>query len=252
VSANELQASYPIHDSVTLSDGTVVDMPFHVEGSLTTALLSVINTKWARQLINHSGFEPIEIKCNGINSYQGIGVLYFQDITRSPAGRYAETVNTIAVKRKSAPDLNLPCLEKNATKREKMQYLLGAMQILATANAVNQANNTPHDYAMFNQHLELNSQRAITAGVEIWGYPKSFANINHWMSDHYLSVQVSDEPSYKPILQFYYKRKVGTNTPLKAIGDNVLPERLSPSLQTKSQLSGVLSSDCGCAGIYQC
>ncbi|WP_105169538.1 hypothetical protein [Pseudoalteromonas sp. T1lg23B] len=243
--AASLTEQYPVRDHVQLSDGTLVSMPFHVSGNLTTAFLSIINSKQSAKFVANSDFEPIEIECDGKGTNQSIGVLYFQDITSSPVGPYAETVNTIAVKRKSAPALELPCLPVHASNQEKMTYLLSAQQLMAQANATNMQQGLPSDYAMYNQDLELNSRLAIRAGIEIWGYPKSLADLNYRVSEHYVDLQVSNIPGYTPIIELSYLRKVGMQTPLYSVGDNVLPQRLQPSSDKHPQLSGVLSSESG-------
>ncbi|CAH9065181.1 hypothetical protein PSECIP111854_03623 [Pseudoalteromonas sp. CIP111854] len=240
--ATQLEEQFPITEYQQLSDGTAVSMPFHVEGNLTTPFLSIIKTKQAKKFITHSEFEPIEISCDGVGTNQSIGVLYFQDITKSPVGAYAETVNTIGVKRKTAPSLSLPCLPKNATKLEQMQYLLASQQIMAQANAKNVQQGLPSDYAMYNQDLKLNNPLAIKAGKEIWGYPKSSAEINYWVGKYYVDLQVGNLPDYTPIVELSYLRKVGSQTPLYSVGDNVLPQTLLPNNEKQAQLKGVLSS----------
>ncbi|MBD1583684.1 hypothetical protein [Pseudoalteromonas sp. S16_S37] len=244
-SVASVEQQYPVTEQVLLSDGTAVSTPFHVAGNLTSAFLSILKTNQAKKFIAHSEFEPIEIACNGTGTNQSIGVLYFQDITQSPVGAYAETVNTIAVKRKSAQALPLPCLPKHASKRQQMQYLLAAQQIMAQANANNLQQGIPSDYAMYNQDLELNNALAIKAGLEIWGYPKSLAEINHWVGKHYVDIQVGDVPDYTPIVELSYLRKIGTQTPLYSAGDNVLPQYLTPNTNKAAQLMEILESKSG-------
>ncbi|OHU85462.1 MULTISPECIES: hypothetical protein [Pseudoalteromonas] len=243
--AQSLTEQYPVSEHIQLSDGTLVSMPFHVSGNLTTAFLSIINTKQSAKFIANKAFEPIEIECDGKGTNQSIGVLYFQDITSSPVGAYAETVNTIAVRRKSAPELELPCLPVYASNQEKMSYLLAAQQIMAQANSVNMQQNLPSDYAMYNQDLELNNLSAIRAGIEIWGYPKSLADFNYRISEHYVDLQVTNIPDYTPVIELSYLRKVGMQTPLYSVGDNVLPQRFQPSSDKHAQLPGILSSESG-------
>ncbi|CAM4182324.1 hypothetical protein [Pseudoalteromonas byunsanensis] len=243
--AASLTEQYPVSENIVLSDGTSVSMPFHVSGNLTTAFLSIINTKQSAKFIANDNFEPIEIKCDGEGTNQSIGVLYFQDITSSPVGPYAETVNTIAVKRKSAPALELPCLSVYASNQEKMAYLLASQQIMAQANAANTQQGLPSDYAMYNQDLELNSPSAIRAGIEIWGYPKSLADLNYRVGEYYVDLHVSNLPGYTPIIELSYLRKIGMQTPLYSIGNNVLPQRLQPSTDKHTQLPGILSSESG-------
>ncbi|NOU50205.1 acetoacetate decarboxylase family protein [Pseudoalteromonas sp. JBTF-M23] len=245
VNAASIEQQYPVTEQVLLSDGTAVSMPFRISGNLTSAFLSIIKTNQAKKFIAHGEFEPIEIVCNGTGTNQSIGVLYFQDITQSPVGAYAETVNTIAVKRKSAQALPLPCLPKHASKQQQMQYLLAAQQIMAQANEQNIQQGVPSDYAMYNQDLELNNTLAIKAGLEIWGYPKSLAEINYWIGNHYVDLQVADIPDYTPIVELSYLRNIGTQTPLYSAGDNVLPQHLTPSEDKAAQLKGILESKSG-------
>ncbi|MFC3034080.1 hypothetical protein ACFOEE_16365 [Pseudoalteromonas fenneropenaei] len=239
------ETTQTVNNTVVLSDGSAVTLPFHIEGQLTTALLSIIDSKKARRFIDHDDFKPIEIKCDGKGTGQGIGILYFQNITASPVGAYAETVNTFAVQRKGAADLPLPCLSEQASQQEKMNYLLAAQQILVAANEEKMTAAEPLDYAMYNQHLELNNSAAIRAGIEIWGYPKSQAEFNYRIDDQYVDLQVFDEPSGRAILGFTYQRQIGMQTPLLSVGDNVLPQSLLPSPELHAQLSGMLSSTSG-------
>lgn len=253
IAGESLFEQFPVSPDLTqtLKDGTEVTLPFHIQGT-TTAIVSFVDSKEANKFVDHSQFKAVDITCNGESTGLGVGVLYVQDVANSPVGSYQETVNTIMVQDKSAPDMELGCpppLEADAL--TKMNYLLTAFGIMGAYNQAEAESGLPHKYAMYNDHLELNSQDSINAGREIWGYPKYYSDFDVQMTESDFMVKVTDERNGKPILEFSYLRQIGLQTPLYNIGDNVIPERNIPSDDQLGQLSGVLATCDGTTGWIQ-
>lgn len=232
---------FPYNDSFTLKDGTSVELPFHVFDGTTTAILALNNSKIAKRFKKNKKFEIVSIPCQ---QDTGIAVLYLQNLNNTTVGAYNETVNTFMVKRKGAPDLNLPCLENTDDQIAVMQYLLGALQIMGAANQENASKGLPHDYAMYNQHLVLDNPLAVAAGKEIWGYPKVLGKVDYTITDASFKVDVASKRG-KSILKLEYSRILSTPTPFVSRGDNVMPFNRKLHKKNHSQLDGILATQPG-------
>ena len=252
-SEESLFQKFPVNPELTevLKDGTEVTMPFHIQGT-TTAIVSFLDAKEANKFVDHSQFKAVNITCNGEPTGLGIGVLYVQDVATSPVGSYQETVNTVMVQDKTVPDMELGCPPPaSSDSLTQMNYLLTAFGVMAAYNQAETEAGLPNKYAMYNDHLELNSQDSINAGREIWGYPKFYSDFDVQITDSDFIVKVTDERNAKPIVEFSYLRQIGLETPLYNLGDNVVPERNIPSDDQLGQLSGVLATCDGTTGWIQ-
>ncbi|WP_171045352.1 acetoacetate decarboxylase family protein [Pseudoalteromonas rubra] len=242
--AADLSESYPITSTTYLSDGTPVDMPFHVQGEATSAVVGLIDANVAQFFLWNWQWEPVRLHCEGTAS-KGIGALYTQKITASPAGAYNETISSFYVKRRGSVDPILPCPGDMTEPSAQLDFTGKVLAALAAANAAQQAAGKPHNYALYNQHLMLDNPVAIRAGREIWGYPKQAADVSITITPRQHTLTLNNQYTGQSMLDVSYTRQIGVNLPLHSVGDNVLPDYLLPDYSKVPQLSGVLSSDSG-------
>lgn len=241
--AFDLENTYPTTEIKYLDDGTEISVPFHVKGEATSAVLGLVNAKRAKRFLWNDGWKVVTPKCDGKSSGKGIAAFYTQKITESPAGAYNETVATFFIQRRNAPDLDLPCPSDLNSLEAQVNYAMAAFTTINTANAEKQSMGLPHDYASFNFHLMLDNAKAVEAG-EIWGYPKQLAQVDITLSENTHRLELAKKNG-KPLLSAEYQRKIGTNTPLYSVGDNVVPSFNLPDESKIPQLSGVLTSASG-------
>ncbi|WP_125563242.1 MULTISPECIES: acetoacetate decarboxylase family protein [Pseudoalteromonas] len=242
--ATDLSETYPVTSTTYLSDGTAVSMPFHVKGEATSAVVGLIDANVAQFFLWNWQWEPVRLHCEGAAS-KGIGALYTQKITSSPAGAYNETISSFYVKRRGSADPVLPCPGDMTLASAQLDFTGKVLAALAAANAEQQAAGKPHNYALYNQHLMLDNPIAIKAGREIWGYPKQAADVSIDITPHQHTLTLANQYTGKAMLDVSYTRQIGVNLPLHSVGDNVLPDYLLPDFGKVPQLSGVLSSDSG-------
>lgn len=234
----ELIDKHPYTDEVTLSDGNVVRMPFHLTGGTTAQVLGLIDAAMARRFVNNHEFEPIRMP--GGNGY-GMGLLMLQYITESTAGPYNETVNFIFVKRKNAPDLNLPEISGDESLADLQKLLLEALAAVSGANEEKLADGKPCDYGVYAQFLELDNQLAVDAGLEIWGFPKILSRVTYDISDETFSVKVADLDGARNVFRMSYRRDFSTAFPFEAKSDVILPDDYNPHRDRMSQAPGISS-----------
>ncbi|KNC66300.1 hypothetical protein AC626_17815 [Pseudoalteromonas rubra] len=242
--AADLSETYPVTSTTYLSDGTPVSMPFHVKGEATSAVVGLIDANVAQFFLWNWQWEPVRLHCEGTPS-KGIGALYTQKITTSPAGAYNETISSFYVKRRGSTDPDLPCPGDMTLASAQLDFTGKVLAALATANAEQQAAGKPHNYALYNQHLMLDNPIAIKAGREIWGYPKQAADVSINITPDQHELTLANRHTGQAMLDVSYTRQIGVNLPLHSVGDNVLPDYLLPDFSKVPQLSGVLSSDSG-------
>ncbi|MCF2910027.1 acetoacetate decarboxylase family protein [Pseudoalteromonas sp. DL2-H2.2] len=240
----DLSETYPVTSTTYLSDGTPVNMPFHVQGEATSAVVGLIDANVAQFFLWNWQWEPVRLHCEGSAS-KGIGALYTQKITASPAGAYNETISSFYVKRRGSEDPILPCPGDMTEPGAQLDFTAKVVAALGAANAQQQAAGKPHNYALYNQHLMLDNPIAIKAGREIWGYPKQAGDVSITITAHQHALTLANQYTGQPMLDVSYTRQIGVNLPLHSVGDNVLPDYLLPDFNKVPQLSGVLSSDSG-------
>lgn len=243
--AASIHDDFPVTDSV-LVEGQVaetdfnVDMPFHTTGT-TTMIVGTGNAKTSKRFIS-GDFEPVIVPaCDGTASNMTYSTFYAQDVRMSPVGPYEETLVGVLVKRKSAPELALGCLDADPDKNVFLNHLVESLGVLGAANAENIQAGLPNDYGFYFPHLLLDNPKAVDAGVQIWGYPKQLADVNFAITDEKFDISVK---KYKrDIINVSYQRGVGFQIPLASWGDNILPAYMNPSPETKlSQHLGILST----------
>lgn len=241
---------YPYTDEVILSDGSLVRMPFHLTAGTAAQVLGLLDTKMARRFVNSHDFEPIQLA--GVKGY-GMGLLVLQHITASTAGPYNETVNLIFVKRKGAPDLDLPTVDDASDPVKLQQLLLQALAAISAANEENIKLHRPCDYAAYAQFLELDNQLAVDAGLEIWGFPKILSRVFYDISNDQFTVDVKDIDGRRDVFCLTYKRDFSVSFPFHAGADVVLPDDYSPHTDRLSQapsIAAVLPETCAHAMIF--
>jgi hypothetical protein len=251
--ADSLLDQYPVdhNQTITLSSGYQVELPFHTYGT-TVGILGFIDAKETKRFVSHSKYKPVDIVCNGEKTGVGIGVFYVQDVTDSPVGAYHESVNTMLVQRKHSKTLELGCIPEPTGNAEAdagatLNYLLNSFTVLAEATSKQAEKGKPHHYGFYNDFLELDNQVSVKAGLEIWGYPKILSSVNIHMDDNFFTTSISDVDSNRTVVELSYSRNVGFNTPLLSIGDNILPEGNAQD-GNLAQLSGVLATADGTMG----
>ena len=134
-----------------------------------------------QRFLDSNELEIITVPCQ---TDTGITAVFLQNIAESTLGPYNELVNTMLVKRKSAPALTLPCLADSSDQAKVVEFISATLFALAQANAEKLKAGLPLDYGMYTQGLFVNTEDALLSGIEIWGFPETIpvpglSNLGH-------------------------------------------------------------------------
>lgn len=229
----------PYNEKVTLSDGTVVQMPFHVFEGTTAQILGIVDYEQACKFVNNHDFEPIRLP--GLEN-KAIGVFLLQHINNSTAGPYNETVNMFFVQRKGS---TLPPVDPISNPNNPSE-ILGAISTISnltdTANEVSRSEGRLADYGLYVQFLELDNQLAVDAGLEIWGYPKVLSQIVVTLTDEIFSFDIRDEAGGRPVLSISYKRDFSLPVTVNSPTEHIMPDNYHPHADRHPHVSGMVAT----------
>jgi hypothetical protein len=161
--SDDLVDQYPQTEQVTLSTGDVVKLPFLVRNAAGVVLVGTADLKKLNGYLGPEGLQAVPVLPN-----RGLILFFSMNYSDSTLGKYQELV--IQVLSTSAASTPLPLLHD-----------IGDLGAATTSflPLLNNATDSIHkDSPFFMWKLFVTTPLALTAGREIWGYPKSLADVN--------------------------------------------------------------------------
>lgn len=238
VSSASMAAELIVGERYTLSNGTVVEMPFMLGESKTAIIAGMANKSVMHQNLDNFELKPMAVPCQPT---LGVTAVFAQNIGNSTTGAYNELVNTFFVQKKDAPDLPLPCLAET-DQGSVINFILATLNIMVQANQDNLEAGLPLDYGMYTDSLLVTTEDAKLAGLEIWGFPKQKTDIQFSVDQNHFNVVANNSTGVKEMLSFKMMRDTGTMPKLDAFGlngDFFVPRSLAPN-DRMPQLNGIL------------
>lgn len=229
--------------SETLSNNTVVDLPFHIKNSKTAITFGTSNSEIMSNFLENKDLEVVEFGCS---SNTGISAVFLQNIQESTSGRYNEMVNTMLVKKKTAPDLDLPCVDVEDP-LSRFNGIMGAINIVTVANQEKLESNVALDYGFYAQGLLVNTQDSMLAGIEIWGFDKYHQIMNYnFYGENYQITTYEPKTNYQEAIDIYFNVNKDVGIPSFGInGDFFVSDSLvvmNVGSDRTTQLNGILKT----------
>lgn len=161
-------------EAFILSTGEEVYLPLHVSNLWGMAIIGSIDLEQAQIGLHANDLYPIKISDN-----KGLAIIYVLDYREAGLGPYHEIITLIGV-----------TTDPEATVVENLlgfgsSYLPNLKDFLA--------GNLP-DTGVYFERISLDSQLAITTGIEVWGIPKTYEQFqleNRFWSTSVESTEVS-------------------------------------------------------------
>jgi hypothetical protein len=164
LASSDLFARYPVTEQVTLSDGTRLGLPLHDFDSKGAVLAGLAEVNALEGILSPQQLRPLEVLPG-----KGLMLLFFMDYLSTGLGAYQELVVLIAATQKeSAPSSPLDRLEGFA-------HLLAVYLPLLNGKL----NASTGDYGFYTWKMWVDSEPARLAGLEVWGFPKSLAQVSN-------------------------------------------------------------------------
>jgi hypothetical protein len=175
-SAESLAERYPIERLVTLSDGRAMWLPLHVHAASGVMLAGLADLDKLRAHLAPHGLAPI-----AITPTRGLVALYNMHYEHTALGPYDELVILVAATRDTHPQAPL------------LGALADGAQLLAVYLPLLRGVLPNRDQAaFFTWKMFVTSALALRAGQDVWGFPKSLADVRVSVSAPRSAFEVRD------------------------------------------------------------
>ena len=175
-SAKSLLDEYPVTEQFTLANGQTIGLPLQISHGSGIVLAGLADLTKLRAVLAPHGLQPIAITpCDGLIA------LYNMNYADTAIGPYQEQVIVIAATRDSRPSLPI----------------VGALEDYASLLAVYVPllrGVLPHRDrdVLFAWKLFDTTETSVRAGQDVWGFPKSLADVNVSVSATESSFEIRD------------------------------------------------------------
>jgi len=179
---------YPQDNEPTLlSTGQEIYLPLHVSNLWGMAIIGTIDLKQAASGMNSNGLYPLKLSAD-----KGLAIIYVLDYREAGLGPYREIITLIGVTTKPEAPILQNLLGFGSS------YLPGLKDYL---------DGKVPDSGVYFERISLDSTLAITTGIEVWGIPKTYEEIQ--IDNRFWRTSVSSSE-----VSFELKKELGFVTPL--------------------------------------
>lgn len=160
--ADSLLDLYPHEESVTLSNGHELQLPLQIQDATGVVLAGLADLEELREYLQPHGLEPLPL-----TPTQGLIALYNMNYERTDIGPYEELVVCVAATRD--PNPRVPVLST-------INDYAGLFAVYVPFLRGLVGDRTQD--VLFTWKLYVTEDLPLRAGREVWGFPKSLANIS--------------------------------------------------------------------------
>jgi hypothetical protein len=207
-----LLARHPHQRRVTLQSGEEAWLPLHIQAGRGVVLSGLADLRGLAAHLAPHGLRPIPVAPG-----RGLVALYNMKYERSDLGGYNDFAICVAATRDARPRLPV----------------LGALREYAGLLAVHAPflhrvlGDRSHDL-LFSWKIYVTSDLARRAGREIWGFPKSMADVEVSVTDRSASFSVEEDG--QPVLRGAYRRLLSWRARVAVDAYLTTPVDVNPSV----------------------
>jgi Acetoacetate decarboxylase (ADC) len=210
--ADSLLERYPHEESVTLSNGQQVWLPLHIQEGTGVVLVGLANLDRLTEYLAPQGLKPLPL-----TPTQGFVALYNMNYARSDIGAYKELVIVVAATRDHRP--RVPVL---STVNDYAGLLAVYVPLLRGL-----IGDRSED-VLFTWKFYVTDELSMLAGREVWGFPKTLADIDVSVSSQ--AVKFSVEEGGELVLRGSYCRLLPWHMPVSVDAYLATPVDIKPTI----------------------
>jgi hypothetical protein len=173
----DLFTRFPVTEQVALSNGIRMGLPLHVTESRGAVLAGLADHEALAEILAPQQLRPLKVLPG-----KGLVMFFFMDYESTALGPYQELVVLIAASRKSGEP------------RPVLDAIEGFIHLLAVYVPLisGKLSSSTGDYGFYTWKLWVTSEVSRLAGLEVWGFPKSLAQIENQIEPRNTNLVVAD------------------------------------------------------------
>jgi hypothetical protein len=211
-SAQPLLEKYPHDEIVTLSNGREMALPLHIQDGQGVVLAGLADLDTLDDYL-----EPEGLKAIAMTPTQGLILLYNMNYLRTDIGRYQELVICVAATRDQSP--RVPFLSTISDYAGLLAVYVPFLRGLVGDRTQD---------ALFTWKLYVTEDLPLRAGIDVWGFPKSIADIDVDVTSRTASFDVREHGEL--VVRGSYSRLLPWSLPLTIDAYLATPNEFRPSL----------------------